>query len=710
MKSQIENISKENNSENCILNKNFDKSNNLYFNENSMMTTNNSTKFNQIEQNLKNIKINKDKSQISKHIKNENFIIYTDNEKEKISISIDLINNLFNSDEKSKVFYLICDTLKTEQLLNNLKIIENLNDKIYYFQGKRGKKQKNNIDSFNEIINKYKLFICLPDVLYKLLSIGFIKIFDINMIIFNDCNFCESLHPYNLIMNEFYFYYLKCNVEIKEFLPKIYGFTSNPFKNKAINIKNNLINLCENLDCNFLIDKDLIDNNEKINNFEENNFIEISHLDDKKHIQNFNYLNEILKEDFFKLLLKCYIKNLDENKLPKNFEDVYMNFINEKFKSRDFNEYNNVLTNSKFQEMFNIISDDKNFKFFEKIQRQIFMIIENIELPSIIELLENYKKNFKTDEKNKFEIINIYDNILNKIQNSIKKKHLIYISFKFKYLLQKLSEITKTNKKKTIIFVYNRIVAKYIEKYLTKKKLKCLCIIGLNKKKNISNVLSPVMQYSEFLNILSLYNSNDINILISTNSLEDGIDINECNNLIVYTDLYNNKNYFKMKKFCCEKKSNFLFFTNDKKNKINKLNEYLKLKNNISTYFKNNNIVDFRRINYYEEKEFKNMFFIKETHAKLTIRNANSILIDILSKIKSKDNNKINFKKDFHNNKGQFKCLLEISADKHFNGMLITSGEYNDKQSAENDCYFQFIIYLYKHNFIDNHFKYKNDN
>ena len=707
MKSQIENITKEMNSENCT--KNFDKSNNIFYNE-SLIPTNNTTKFTQFEQNLKDIKIIKDNSQYSNYIKKQNFIIYTDNEKEKISISIDLINNLFNSDEKSKVFYLICDTLKTEQLLNNLKIIENLNDKIYYFQGKRGKKQKNNIDSFNEIINKYKLFICLPDVLYKLLSIGFIKIFDINMIIFNDCNFCESLHPYNLIMNEFYFYYLKCNVEIKEFLPKIYGFTSNPFKNKAINIKNNLINLCENLDCNFLIDKDLIDNNEKINNFEENNFIEISHLDDKKHIQNFNYLNEILKEDFFKLLLKCYIKNLDENKLPKNFEDVYMNFINEKFKSRDFNEYNNVLTNSKFQEMFNIISDDKNFKFFEKIQRQIFMIIENIELPSIIELLENYKNNFKTDEKNNYEIINIFDNILNKIQNSIKKKHLIYISFKFKYLLQKLSEITKTNKKKTIIFVYNRIVAKYIEKYLTKKKLKCLCIIGLNKKKNISNVLSPVMQYSEFLNILSLYNSNDINILISTNSLEDGIDINECNNLIVYTDLYNNKNYFKMKKFCCEKKSNFLFFTNDKKNKINKLNEYLKLKNNISTYFKNNNIVDFRRINYYEEKEFKNMFFIKETHAKLTIRNANSILIDILSKIKSKDNNKINFKKDFHNNKGQFKCLLEISADKHFNGMLITSGEYNDKQSAENDCYFQFIIYLYKHNFIDNHFKYKNDN
>jgi len=707
MKSQIENISKEINSENCILNKNFDKSNNIYLNENSMISTNNSSKFNQIEQNIKNIKINKDKSQISKHIKNSNFIIYTDNEKEKISISIDLINNLFDSDEKSKVFYLICDTLKIEQLLNNLKINDFLNDKIYYFQGKRGKKQKNNIDSFKEILNKYKLFICLPDVLYKLLSIGFIKIFDINMIIFNDCNFCESLHPYNLIMNEFYFYYLKCNIEIKEFLPKIYGFTSNPFKNKAINIKNNLINLCENLDCSFIIDKELIDNSDKINNFEENNFIEISHLDDKKHIQNFNYLNEILKEEFFKLLLKYYIKNLDENKLPKNFEGDYMNFINEKFKSRDFNEYNNVLTNFKFQEIVSIISDDKNFKFFEKIQRQIFMIIENIELPSIIELLENYKNNFKNDEKNNFEIIKIFDNILNKIQNSIKNKHLKYISYKYKFLLQKLSEIKI---KKTIIFVYNRIVAKYIEKYLTKKKLKCLCIIGLNKKKNISNVLSPVMQYSEFLNILSLYNNNDINVLISTNSLEDGININECNNLIVYTDLYNNKNYFKMKKFCCEKNSNFLFFTNDKKNKINKLNEYLNIKNITSNYFKNNNIVDFRRINYYEEKEFKNFFFIKETHAKLSIRNINSILIEIITKIKSKDNNKINFKKNFQNNKGQFKCVLEISADKNFNGMLITSGDYNDKQSAENDCYFQFVVYLYKNKFIDKHFKYINDN
>jgi hypothetical protein len=139
MKSQIEKITKEMNSENCT--KNFDKLNNIFYNESSI-PTNNTTKFTQFEQNLKDIKIIKDNSQYSNYIKKQNFIIYTDNEKEKISISIDLINNLYNSDEKSKVFYLICDTLQTEQLLNNLKIIENLNDKIYYFQGKRGKNKK----------------------------------------------------------------------------------------------------------------------------------------------------------------------------------------------------------------------------------------------------------------------------------------------------------------------------------------------------------------------------------------------------------------------------------------------------------------------------------------------------------------------------------------------------------------------------------------
>ena len=55
----------------------------------------------------------------------------------------------------------------------------------------------------------YNIFVAIPTILYKLLSKGFLKISEINMIIFDECHHANADHPYNKIMNEFYFFYKK---------------------------------------------------------------------------------------------------------------------------------------------------------------------------------------------------------------------------------------------------------------------------------------------------------------------------------------------------------------------------------------------------------------------------------------------------------------------------------------------------------------------
>ena len=54
--------------------------------------------------------------------------------------------------------------------------------------------------------------MAIPSIIYKILSCGFINIFQITMLIFDECHHANLDHPYNKIMEE------RINeVEIKEF-------------------------------------------------------------------------------------------------------------------------------------------------------------------------------------------------------------------------------------------------------------------------------------------------------------------------------------------------------------------------------------------------------------------------------------------------------------------------------------------------------------
>ena len=110
------------------------------------------------------------------------------------------------------------------------------------------------------------VFIAIPSIIYKILSCGFIKIFDISIMIFDECHHANDDHPFNKIMNEFYFFYKKLKPHENLPYPRIYGLTASPLKRGIkgtieASVLKAIEKLCENLDSIIVIDPEMINSN-----------------------------------------------------------------------------------------------------------------------------------------------------------------------------------------------------------------------------------------------------------------------------------------------------------------------------------------------------------------------------------------------------------------------------------------------------------------
>ena len=234
-------------------------------------------------------------------------------------------------------------------------------------------------------------FIVLPNVLYKLLSIGFIKIFDFGLIIFDECHLCDSNHPYNTIMQEFYFYYYVFYPNLINNLPKIIGFTNSPYKDKNI-VKNNnkcaelLKNISENLNCQVVVDSAIFENNKNFE--EETEFIEVeSILKDKNKVDGINIiLMKFFFENMLNLCLDDYIitkgENTELNLSNKDeIKNKYISTLKDKFNSETFEKYNSIETSER--SLHFLSANSTMFHIFEDIQKHLIIIIQNLDLEEI---------------------------------------------------------------------------------------------------------------------------------------------------------------------------------------------------------------------------------------------------------------------------------------------------------------------------------------
>ena len=732
-------------------NKKFNSKNNLATNNLSIdLISSKSTEFSSLIKFQLNPNSEKIYDNIYKNKKINNSIIILDDEETYIELFIKLIEdfdieNYKEIRDKNKICFLIVDSKKIDKLFERLNEIFGKQKKIMILQGGKGKKMKNDYNKFCEFIQNNDIFISIPDVFYKLLSIGFLKIEQFSILFIDDCHLCEGNHPYNIIMQEFYYYYIYKinNLHFNKIysLPNIIGFTNSTIIDKRI-IKNNnickqlLSNISENLDSQIIISPKILYNSSNENNIDIEYFQIVNNLSDKNNFEKYKMIYDILHHYFFIKMLKLSLKNyLSQNQtvsfgkekinqLCKN----YLDFVKQKFFANNYEEYikmHNNDNNLKF-----ISRDSYIFQIFEEMQKYLILILQNTDLQGMINLLNNYLNLFKNIliKKEKEEIQE--QNMINEIKqliviitdtinafNSIVQKNFNFNNYRLNKFLSFINSLYSKNKIcKIIIFVSSRKIAYILNEYLNRNNMfKSDYIAGVNSKNNDNLFFSISKKITN--NIINERNkkfiNGEINILICTPSVYDNIQIKKCDYIIIYNELSkNNCDYIRIKNLAFQKTSKLIAFTQDK-TKLNNifLEKDLEHDNILTTLFESKNIVkDFRNKNYLEKKienlEKQNYYIIEETQAKISNKNSMMLFNEMNNWFLQNNIKLINnkFIDEIYIDKiKKYKCKIELN--EMFGGAKIFSHLFGDKQTSEAECILQLISFLHKKRILDNNLK-----
>ena len=697
---------------------------------------------------------------------NHNSIIFAETGKGKTFISIMLMANHLGIDIKKyeknkkidknkKIIFFVCDTALINQQKKHIEEI--LNIEVGTIQGKKDKKSKSDYETFINKWNSYNVFIAIPEIIYKILSCGFINIFQITMLVFDECHNTTDDHPYNKIMKEFYFFYKNENIideKIFKF-PLIYGLTASPIKTRindnSLSIANDaLIKLSENLDCDFVIDPEMINFEDEINR-NKNDYIEI-----KTCIKSIDYKNiiaELYNKFFIKFVFFAFNYFPEKYKIYNNKQilKTYLQYIILKFNQQNLVDYNNICQEKSF--LYNLQNINKLLCVFENIQRHIFLILENLSLEALIiyfnELIQlydkSYQKKLEEEEKNENlddslsseenedneldeEILLNFDSKLilqlkefltsinTELETKNSKHELNYVSDRLNKLFFEITKLfEKDENSKIIIFITNRIIAHILKptlsNYLKEKfpEKKCEEIIGVNKRNKKTNcTLAPTISLNKLNQVVKDFNDNNFDILIGTSAIEEGLDIQSCNAVISLVEIQTPKSYIQMKGRARKSKSKFIIFSYDIDETFKKIKKFLEIGIKMKELFNDEIKKNFRRDNYIDKMDIFQCCFIEKTHAKLTSKNATVFFNEIKQQM---DNYKIKFTLDIKINSvgnqkfiGTFKIITDL---KDF--VIKTKKETNicnSKDEAKKMCHYLVLINLIENKYLDEHLKF----
>ena len=711
---------------------------------------------------------------------NQNSIIYVETGKGKTFISIMLmanhlgidISNPGNNkkiDENKKIIFFVCDTALVNQQKKHIEEI--LNIEVGTIQGKKDKKSKSDYEAFIKKWKAFNIFVAIPSIIYKILSCGFINIFQITMLIFDECHHTNSEHPYNKIMDEFYFFYKKDKKIAESFFPRIYGLTASPMKTRINGNSHQsaaieaLIKLSENLDCVVIIDPEMINFEEKIVETKESDNHENLYVEVKTHISIPEYkpiFVELYNNFFTKIVALAFCSFSEKYKGFKNksYFEQYLEYVKKKFQVYSLVNYNNICQENIL--LYELRNYNKILYIFEKIQRHIFLILENLCLESLItyfeKLIQLYDKLYKKkveeedndnsdnssslnnsneneeDEEKEEEIILNLDSekilklkeLYQQIMDSLKLKYEKGENYssnrleKLYYTIRKLFE--KNKNAKLIVFITNRIVAHLLNptlsKYLKEKfpDKKCNEIIGANKNKKSKSslALTPTITLNKLNKIVKDFNENTFDILIGTNAIEEGLDIQSCNAVISLVEIQTPKSYIQMKGRARKTNSQFYIFSYSKEDSIKKVQDFLEIGRRMKELFKDDIKRDFRKNDYISLKKDFIFRFIPKCHSKLTLGNVSIFYNEIKQQIDSSNiffKTKIKTEEVENTTPIKFKGIIEISTNlKNLkNNLSFKTDIYNSKDEAIKMCQFWALMVLIDSKYLDEHFKFLKD-
>ena len=766
---------------------NISANNHIFFNNNN---NNNINDVNKLINEAENLSINSKPKKVKiiprdyqikiyEKAKNQNSIIYVETGKGKTFISImimaDLLGiNLKNNEKKPKInkkikiIFFVCDTALVNQQKKQIESI--LNIEVGTIQGKKDKKSKNDYETFKKKWNSFNIFIAIPSIFYKILSCGFINIFDISMLVFDECHHTADDHPYNKIMNEFYFFYKK-QKELDHFkYPRIYGLTASPMKTgvdgTALDVTafEALQKLSENLDCVIVVDPEMINSNAKEMRPGENIEQYLSddiYIEVKYHVDIKEY-----KTIFSRLYNECFNKivqigfadldNKNQDFSGNDYLEEYSVYLKLKFKAINLDEYNKIC--QQYNHLYNLKKYSPFFLIFEKLQRHVFMILENLCLDSLISYFDAlvniynslYKKKIEENKNNSFNnsiSLSSFDNeededdetdVLNLDAESIVElKKIFYETFKtlkkFKkeknYMSDRLSKLYENIDKlfshnensKFIVFIANRIVAHFLKPALSSylkenyEDKKCDEIIGINKQKSGGGTtLTPSLTLKKLNEIISEFNNDKFDILIGTSAIEEGLDIQSCNAVLALVELNTPKSFIQIKGRARKSNSYFYIFTNSAKQAKMKIQNFITIGKKMNDLFEGDIIKDFRREGYiYQKPDFFYEMDIN-SHSKITMGNVTIFFNELKQQIESSGivfRTKLDIKqvKSFKGSQ-EYEYIGNINIETNLKDIqkrfpYITERQKN-KENAMKLCQLFVLMRLKEYKYLDCHLKF----
>ena len=78
-------------------------------------------------------------------------------------------------------------------------------------------------DKWTDVLEKTDVIVCTADILLHALTRGFVKISQINLLIFDEAHHAKKDHPYAKIMRDFY-----PRESQDQILPRVFGMTASP--------------------------------------------------------------------------------------------------------------------------------------------------------------------------------------------------------------------------------------------------------------------------------------------------------------------------------------------------------------------------------------------------------------------------------------------------------------------------------------------------
>ncbi|OLY83702.1 Dicer-like protein 1 [Smittium mucronatum] len=450
------------------------------------------------------------------------------------------------------IFFLCNTSVLVEQQGEFLKKNSERTVKIYKSIGSYSAVSKNQWD---DLWNDFQVHVMTGQLFLNILRTGYLEFSRVLLIIFDECHHSRKDEPYSRVMKEFYYH------TEKEIRPQIFGMTASS-SNAREDIDTSIRRIEAYLDSS-MVSVDLSSNLESSNKLTTYTFLEypLYYIEEKIPIYDMivsNFisfewfrqiistldfiLNEIGIYPFQKLIfyLVIYLKNLVDP-LKNIPEDPFLNPIGRISLDGGLSSITSFDSESciKIEETYEHLENLEEFSETVRTIKNIQDSKNQIWLSHLNFTNSSSTKSSPTKRSKRHHPIKYFE-----IRSKLAPKVCIFMDYLLKNKNRFIQESSDTHEQfKAIVFIHRRSAVYSIAHLLNELEefdfIRCKPFHGLNSK---SNLLINSYNYSKNLkfgvssssqaDVLSRFRSGEINVLISTQVSEEGLDISDCNLII----------------------------------------------------------------------------------------------------------------------------------------------------------------------------------